>query len=127
MKPGKQLQLLLQSIFDRQIPLFRQVLFVQGLPSTQKHVYVDPLLRQRPLFGVHGFDKQGSTKVVVSIVVAVVDVMLDVVGDVVDVVDFVDVVVDVVDVDEVVDVVDLEVVVDVVDVDVVVDVVDVVA
>ena len=42
----------------------------------QLHVYVFPLLRQRPLFCAHGFDEQGSIKVDVVVVVDVEDVVV---------------------------------------------------
>ncbi len=52
-------------MFDRQTPLFKQVLFVQASPGKHKHVYVFPLLRQIGLFDLHGFDEHGSNGVVV--------------------------------------------------------------
>ena len=60
-----QVQLLEQSIFTKQIPLFWQVLFVHGSPGTHIHAYVFPNERQSPLFCVQGFEAQGSAWVVV--------------------------------------------------------------
>ena len=60
-----QVQLLVQSIFAKQIPLFWQVLFVHVSPGTHIHVYVFPDERQSPLFCVQGFEAQGSAGVVV--------------------------------------------------------------
>jgi len=52
------------------------VSFVQASPCMQLHVYVLPLLRQRPLFCAHGFDEHGSIKVDVVVVVDVEDVVV---------------------------------------------------
>jgi hypothetical protein len=60
-----QVQLLVQSIFAKQIPLFWQVLFVHVSPGTHIHVYVFADERQSPLFCVQGFEAQGSAWVVV--------------------------------------------------------------
>ncbi len=41
------------------------MLFVQASPGMHIHVYVFEMLRQIPLFMVHGFDEQGSNEIVV--------------------------------------------------------------